>query len=287
MKEDFKKYYTTGEFAELWGIKKKTLFHYDNIGLFRPEKVMSNGYRYYSKYQLEVFNVISVLKEIGMPLKEIKKFLDKRTPENTLKLFKYEKEQVEKEIKNLKRIQKLLEVKLNLIDIGINAPDDLALEEKDEEYIVLSSPVNETEDDYDIETYTKHIKYCIDNDLDYGYPVGSMISKEDLISRRFDKYSYYFTKIIESKKFKESILKPKGLYLVGYSHGYYDKVYKMYEKMIKYIEENNLSISGYSYEEVLIDEISSSVGDDFVIKVSIKVDKINYKSIGIKKRGSL
>lgn len=275
MEKRYKKYYTTGEFAEICGIKKKTLFHYDNIDLFTPEKVMSNGYRYYSKYQLEVFNVISVLKEIGMPLKEIKKFLDKRTPENTLKLFKYEKEQVEKEIKNLKRIQKLLEVKLNLIDIGINAPDELALEEKDEEYIVLSSPVNETEDDYDIETYTKHIKYCIDNDLDYGYPVGSMISKEDLISRRFHKYSYYFTKIIESKNFKESVLKPKGLYLVGYSHGYYDKVYKMYEKMIKYIEENNLSISGYSYEEVLIDEISSSVGDDFVIKVSIKVDKIS------------
>lgn len=133
MKGDFKKYYTTGEFAELCGIKKKTLFHYDDIDLFKPEKVMSNGYRYYSKYQLEVFNVISVLKEIGMPLKEIKKFLDKRNPENTLQLLKYEKEQVEKEIHNLKRIQKLLEVKLNLIEVGINSTSELVLEEKEEE----------------------------------------------------------------------------------------------------------------------------------------------------------
>ncbi|GAA0109485.1 MerR family transcriptional regulator [Clostridium sp.] len=273
MKGDFKKYYTTGEFAELCGIKKKTLFHYDDIDLFKPEKVMSNGYRYYSKYQLEVFNVISVLKEIGMPLKEIKKFLDKRNPENTLQLLKYEKEQVEKEIHNLKRIQKLLEVKLNLIEVGINSTSELVLEEKEEEYIVLSNPVNETEDDYDIETYTEHIKYCIDNDLDYGYPVGSIINKENLINRRFDKYSYYFSKVREKKKYKDLVLKPKGLYLVGYSHGYYDKVYKVYEKMIKYIEENNLRINGYSYEEVLIDEIASSIGDDFVIKISIKVDK--------------
>lgn len=273
MKGDFKKYYTTGEFAELCGIKKKTLFHYDDIDLFKPEKVMSNGYRYYSKYQLEVFNVISVLKEIGMPLKEIKKFLDKRNPENTLQLLKYEKEQVEKEIHNLKRIQKLLEVKLNLIEVGINSTSELVLEEKEEEYIVLSNPVNETEDDYDIETYTEHIKYCIDNDLDYGYPVGSIINKENLINRRFDKYSYYFSKVIEKKKYKDLVLKPKGLYLVAYSHGYYDKVYKVYEKMIKYIEENNLRINGYSYEEVLIDEIASSIGDDFVIKISIKVDK--------------
>ena len=273
MKGDFKKYYTTGEFAELCGIKKKTLFHYDDIDLFKPEKVMSNGYRYYSKYQLEVFNVISVLKEIGMPLKEIKKFLDKRDPENTLQLLTYEKELVEKEIHNLKRIQKLLEVKLNLIEVGINSTSELVLEEKEEEYIVLSNPVNETEDDYDIETYTEHIKYCIDNDLDYGYPVGSIINKENLINRRFDKYSYYFSKVIEKKKYKDLVLKPKGLYLVGYSHGYYDKVYKVYEKMIKYIEENNLRINGYSYEEVLIDEIASSIGDDFVIKISIKVDK--------------
>ena len=58
MKGDFKKYYTTGEFAELCGIKKKTLFHYDDIDLFKPEKVMSNGYRYYSHEQLnQVMNV--------------------------------------------------------------------------------------------------------------------------------------------------------------------------------------------------------------------------------------
>ncbi|MCR1951643.1 MULTISPECIES: MerR family transcriptional regulator [unclassified Clostridium] len=273
MEKRYKKYYTTGEFAEIWGIKKKTLFHYDNIDLFKPEKIMNNGYRYYSKHQLEVFNVISVLKEIGMPLKEIKKFLDKRTPESTLELFKYEKEEVEKEIKNLKRIQKLLEVKLRLINVGINAPNELSLEEKDEEYIVLSNPVKETEDDYDIETYTQLIKYCIDNDLDYGYPVGSMISKENLLNKRFDNYSYYFSKVIGKKKYKDLVIKPKGLYLVGYSRGYYDKVYKIYEKMIKYIEENNLRISGYSYEEVLIDEIASSNGEDIVIKVSIKVER--------------
>ncbi|MCR2013874.1 hypothetical protein NSB31_29940 [Bacillus cereus] len=162
---------------------------------------------------------------------------------------------------------------MRLINVGINAPNELSLEEKDEEYIVLSNPVKETEDDYDIETYTQLIKYCIDNELDYGYPVGSMISKENLLNKRFDNYSYYFSKVIGKKKYKDLVIKPKGLYLVGYSRGYYDKVYKIYEKMIKYIEENNLRISGYSYEEVLIDEIASSNGEDIVIKVSIKVER--------------
>lgn len=273
MEESIKKFYTTGEFADICGVKKKTLFHYDEINLFKPEKVMSNGYRYYSNHQLEVFNVILVLKEIGMPLKDIKKFLDKRNPENTMELFKYEKSQVEKEIENLKRIKNILEVKLDTINLGIESSEELFLEEVEEEYIVLSNPIKETEDEYDIRTYTEHVKYCIENKLNYGYPVGAIISKEDLIKNNFDKYSFYFTKIPSKKKHNEIIKKPKGLYLIGYSHGYYDKTYKVYEKMSKYIKDNNLYISGYSYEEAIIDEIASSIPNDFVFKISIKVDK--------------
>ena len=54
MKENNTKYFSTGEFAKLCKVHKKTLFHYDEIGLFKPEKVMDNGYRYYSIYQLEL-----------------------------------------------------------------------------------------------------------------------------------------------------------------------------------------------------------------------------------------
>ena len=84
MSEINTKYFSTGEFAKLCNINKKTLFHYDEIGLFKPEKVLENGYRYYSIYQLEVFNVIYTLKDIGMPLKEIKNFMDKRNPDNII-----------------------------------------------------------------------------------------------------------------------------------------------------------------------------------------------------------
>ena len=97
------KYFSTGEFAKLCNIHKKTLFYYDEIGLFKPEKIMPNGYRYYSEYQLEIFSVIYTLKDIGMPLKEIKYYMDNRTPENILELFEHESCEIEKEINKLKR----------------------------------------------------------------------------------------------------------------------------------------------------------------------------------------
>ena len=40
-------YFTTGEFARILGVRKHTLFHYDEIGLFSPALKEENGYRYY------------------------------------------------------------------------------------------------------------------------------------------------------------------------------------------------------------------------------------------------
>ena len=48
---DKEEYLSIGQFAKLCHIHKKTLFYYDEIGLFKPQKVDENGYRYYSIYQ--------------------------------------------------------------------------------------------------------------------------------------------------------------------------------------------------------------------------------------------
>ena len=74
MKRD--NYMTTGEFANLMGVTKHTLFHYDDIQLFKPEIVTKQDYRYYSLYQMETFNTIMLLKDLGMSLEEIKIFLN-------------------------------------------------------------------------------------------------------------------------------------------------------------------------------------------------------------------
>ena len=67
--------YSTGEFAKLCGVKKQTLFHYDDIGLLKPAHVNEKGYRGYSYSQYEDFLMISCLKEAGMSLKEIASYL--------------------------------------------------------------------------------------------------------------------------------------------------------------------------------------------------------------------
>lgn len=266
------KYFSTGEFAKLCKIHKKTLFHYDDIDLFKPDKVLSNGYRYYSQYQLEVFNVIHTLKDIGMPLKDIKEFMDKRNTTNIVNLFKYETQEIEKEIKKLRKKQQLIFNKIKIIKEGEGYANSITIEEQNEEYLILSNPIDNTKELYDMENYMLHLDYCYTNELNIGYPVGSIISKNDLEKENYYDYSYYFTKVNKDNSNNEIIIKPKGLYVVGYLKGYYDKLPTIYKKLITYIKENNLSIAGCSYEDVLIDEVVVKNIDDYIIKVSIQIE---------------
>ena len=98
-------YMTTGEFAALMGVSKHTLFHYDDIGLFSPECVAENGYRMYSRYQLETLETILMLRDLGMPLKEIRQFLQVRSPKELVRIFAEREHQIEKELSRLKTMQ--------------------------------------------------------------------------------------------------------------------------------------------------------------------------------------
>lgn len=66
-----------GDFSRLTRVSMKTLRHYDDIGLFKPEQVdRFTGYRYYTFDQLPRLNRILVLKGLGFSLDDIRHMLD-------------------------------------------------------------------------------------------------------------------------------------------------------------------------------------------------------------------
>jgi DNA-binding transcriptional MerR regulator len=64
------------EVAGLVGVSVRTLHHYDQIGLLKPESVSPAGYRLYTDRNLERLQQILFFKEIGFDLHEIKEVLD-------------------------------------------------------------------------------------------------------------------------------------------------------------------------------------------------------------------
>ncbi|MGE5397362.1 MAG: MerR family transcriptional regulator, partial [Chitinophagales bacterium] len=68
--------YRIKEVAELAGISIRTLHHYDQIGLLRPEKVNPAGYRLYTDDDLDRLQQILFFKELDFKLRDIQNILD-------------------------------------------------------------------------------------------------------------------------------------------------------------------------------------------------------------------
>ena len=271
-------YFSTGEFAKLCNVNKKTLFYYDEIGLFKPEIVKENGYRYYSVYQLEVFDIIHTLRDLGVPLKQIKSFIDERNPKSVVKFFEYKTGEIENEIKQLRRKQEIMSNKIKIIKEAEKIRDNidnLSIEEQDEEYLVLSKNIDKSKFPYDSEVYANHLNYCYNQDLYIGYPLGFIKTIDDLYSENDYAYTYYYTKV--NKNDGENIIKkPKGKYLVGYLNGSYIDIPGLYKKMLDYVKTHNLELIGHSYEEELITLIAVKDMNDYIIKVSMQIKIIDF-----------
>ena len=73
-----KNYFTISEFAKLRNININSLRYYEKLGLLKPAIVDENtGYRYYSSEQVSILNKIILCIQLGIPLKEMVKYLDK------------------------------------------------------------------------------------------------------------------------------------------------------------------------------------------------------------------
>lgn len=68
--------YSIGEVANITGITISTLRYYDREGMFPNIERSSGGIRMFSDSEIEVIKIIECLKVSGMPIKDIKQFLD-------------------------------------------------------------------------------------------------------------------------------------------------------------------------------------------------------------------
>lgn len=269
------KYFTTGEFAKLWGVKKQTLFHYDEIGIFKPTKKDANGYRYYNYQQFEVFGVISILKEMGMSLSEIKDYLDHRSPGGLIHLFHHQMAKVDDEIKHLKEVKKMMQDKVEVtkraIEVDCNC---IELVEYEEDYLVLSKKLDSSDDRQFFDALSEYLK-SYDNQEVNWYSIGTMISLDNILNQEYTKYTYFYSHVSDKTKAQMIFLKPKGLYVRGYHKGSFETGYQTYEKILDFIEQNNLRVVGPSYEEFLLDEVAVKGYENYITEIVIQVEPIS------------
>lgn len=66
---------TIKQVSDLTGISVRMLHYYDKIGLLKPSQITDAGYRLYNDKSLETLQQILFLKELDIPLKEVKEII--------------------------------------------------------------------------------------------------------------------------------------------------------------------------------------------------------------------
>ncbi|HIV65473.1 MAG TPA: MerR family transcriptional regulator [Candidatus Mailhella excrementigallinarum] len=133
-----KTFLKTGEFARLCRTTKETLFHYDREGILKPEHVSANGYRHYGIKQYFDFDLISLLRETGSTLEEIRNYREARDPCAYLRLLRERAGVLREEQARLARREAMLEKLVALTEEALAAEyDTLLFEERKPEWVAV------------------------------------------------------------------------------------------------------------------------------------------------------
>lgn len=100
------KTYTIKDAAALLQVPTSTIRYYDKEGLLPYVSRSETGYRVFSENDMEILHVIECLKKTGMPIKDIKQFIDwvqegDASLEQRYQMFLKQKAAVEAQMKEL------------------------------------------------------------------------------------------------------------------------------------------------------------------------------------------
>lgn len=267
---------TVSQFAKLHNVNKRTLHYYDEIGIFSPDYKGDNGYRYYDYMQGVDFEYIKMLKELNMGLDEIKKYIDNPNEEDFKEIVEVKIKEINQEIKLLNRRKEVLEDKLQKLSKcdEVRNKNYIKVVECEEEKFFYTP--FKFEDD-DLKQLISHIKdvWTVD---EYCKGIGSFVSVEKIQRGEFEEYDGLFIEMLDDIDSDNMIIKPKGKYICAYHMGDWDTLPKFYGEIVKYAEENNLTLVGYSFE-IGMNDFAISDMKDYITQIMIRVEENNINSV--------
>jgi DNA-binding transcriptional MerR regulator len=253
-------YLTTGEFARLCHVEKRTLFFYDEIGLFQPERRENNGYRYYSIYQYDTFSLIVSLRDLGMPLGEIQEYLKIRKPSELIMLINKNEEKLKAEIEKLKQLNWYLSHKKMMVERGLKAPLlKLFIENEEEEYLRIEQSGNEP--------LGRFYNY-----LNNGYFFGFMLNINQLEEGRPfpNTTSLVYTKAYTEAQTDNLYIKHSGKYASVYYKGHPRESEQAVAVLLNEMKRNKISAGENVYQECIWDDMAVTGENYFLSRITVR-----------------
>lgn len=263
-----------GDVAKLFHLSVSSLRHYEEAGLLVPEYIDSDtGYRYYSTRQFEVLNTIRYLRALDMPLPEIADFLQNRDIELIEEKLRHQKEVVIEKQKELNRIERKIDKRLyQLHDASTCELDTVSVRNIPACRMVWMEDSLKIKGFLDMEAPIRRLEASETEAVVFLGKVGVSISVENLNLGNYEQYDGVFLILDEEDHFDgETILLPETMCVSIRFCGSHPQAPAQYARLMHYIYEEQLSVSGFSREITMIDYGITSDIEKFVTEISIPI----------------
>lgn len=278
MPDKAKSHFTIGEFAQLFGISKQTLFYYERNKIFVPRFIEDNGYRYYSLDQYFVFEIIITLRKLGVSLKDISNYVNNRNTDTLQRLLAGKVLEYELQIDLLQRNKHNLHVTMErLKQAKAIKSNRITLENCAEEYYVAndfsSAPGSMKEQ---IKLVAEHNLPFAKSEILNEYHMGYILAQKDLLAENPLAVTQIFTQVSHPDEHTKVLIRPGGLYAkITTPDGYHANYKIAIKKLLDFIKLNNLEIIGDAYIIQLRNYWSTANPKEYVKQIAIQVDYNN------------
>ena len=263
--------FTVGEMARLGGVSKQTLIYYDREGVFRPSLVdPDNGYRYYTADQLEILDSVLLLREMGVPLREIRAHMEAPTAEETIELLRGQRRTAEEKLEHWGLIARRLDRKLKSLE-DLTARDSQWLTEQPAEYLAVEA-VRGDRGLLAVDMALKRLlRRAAAEKLPHCYQVGDMVALEDLERGEFLRFAWAMLPLQGAGPGPGILEKPAGFYARCRHRGPYETMGEDYAALLARIRQAGWKPVGPSYEYCVLDSLAAGSPAEYLTEIQIPV----------------
>lgn len=279
-------YLNITQLARLRNATTETLRHYDRIGLLKPAYVdPGTGYRYYSTEQVEVFDTIMDLRDMGLPLKEIQEFMNHRNVENSYEILSKKADELRQEIAEKQKMLLQIEQKTTYINMVKNEKlfslKQWRITHIRKRSMVISRARENDLSDFICE-FTRLRKNLSDDFNVFGTNIsGSLIDPDSFLhtgKERLLRYPALPYGICEEEiRYGELTELPETDYLVCFGKGVLTAESSELTKIRRYLSKNGYEVTGYLYERDIIDISLTNDPAEVIYRLEIPVRKASGK----------
>jgi DNA-binding transcriptional MerR regulator len=261
------------EFAVSVEIGESMLRHYDREGIFVAQRD-KNGYRVYNDVQITAAKMLRVFSDIGFKIGELKQITLKRSPQKVMHLLLSQRDKNEAKGQRIQEAQNVIAMRVELLNEALSltpeAEADITICDLPERPIILGGINSFVDSDRFIGEFMRFRTASHSRKLCLSHPVGGYFNNMDIFLAQPSLPTRFFS--IDPHGYER---RERGLYLTGYTRGYYGQTNDLPARMAKFAKLNGYIFNGPVYNIYLTDEVSELDHSRYLLKAIAAVKETN------------